>query len=491
MMGTPHYMSPEQCRGAGQVNDRSDVYSLGLMLYQMTTGRLPFSAEGLGEIIAHHMFQPAAPPRDLNPAIPAGLDALIRRMLAKDPAERPAMADVVRELGAAPIPSQSRQAMQRSAPAASQGAVPSTLGGAAAQVDRPAPGKRGVLVGAVAAVALLGAGGGLWVARKGASSSSVPGRPAQSDPPAPVSPRAGRPSLPPIPPGMVDLLHSTPSALVVSSAATNKKFRAEGMLDGDLETAWNSRSGDLVGATIEFTVPEAARIRRIELTAGFLKQDHDGDLFVLNHRVRQVEVLRGSESFGTFTLDPEDRSLQGISLDRPGQPPGQPGGTYRLVVRETVPGSRKSWREICISELRVLGVLGPGMAAQQLTPTVSVRPPQGVDGTEDDLAASVQVKVEAIEKRTDSRGKKWYDFALWLDMPAARKAEVRAVSYRFPKETMPKNPLKVATRPDQDFRVAYYGWGCIRGVVIELERKDGKISRLKEETDMCQILGWD
>jgi serine/threonine protein kinase len=56
IMGTPHYMSPEQCRGAGTVDARSDIYSLGCILFEISCGRPPFVAEGAGEILGAHQF---------------------------------------------------------------------------------------------------------------------------------------------------------------------------------------------------------------------------------------------------------------------------------------------------------------------------------------------------------------------------------------------------------------------------------------------------
>jgi len=89
ILGTPHYMSPEQCEGAREVDARSDLYSLGCMVFQMVTGRLPFHSAGIGGLIGMHLH--VAPPtlRSIRPDLPAELDALVGRLLAKAPEDRP------------------------------------------------------------------------------------------------------------------------------------------------------------------------------------------------------------------------------------------------------------------------------------------------------------------------------------------------------------------------------------------------------------------
>ncbi len=100
IMGTPIYMSPEQCRGSGGVDDRSDVYSLGVLFYNMLAGQPPFDGEGMGEILGKHMYE-APPPLDkLVLQLPPRLVALIHSMLHKDRHARPAMRHVVVELEA-------------------------------------------------------------------------------------------------------------------------------------------------------------------------------------------------------------------------------------------------------------------------------------------------------------------------------------------------------------------------------------------------------
>ncbi len=87
MMGTPSYMSPEQCQGI-ELDGRSDIYSLGVILYEMVTGQLPFESRTPTEAIFKHISTPPSPPQDIYPELPDELNAIILRCLAKKPAER-------------------------------------------------------------------------------------------------------------------------------------------------------------------------------------------------------------------------------------------------------------------------------------------------------------------------------------------------------------------------------------------------------------------
>lgn len=98
MMGTPLYMSPEQCRNASDVDDKADVYSLGVMLYRMLAGKPPFSAPGTGELMAMHIYMQPPPLEAAEPSLPKSLVELVHRMLAKNRTERPTMAQVAAEL---------------------------------------------------------------------------------------------------------------------------------------------------------------------------------------------------------------------------------------------------------------------------------------------------------------------------------------------------------------------------------------------------------
>jgi eukaryotic-like serine/threonine-protein kinase len=87
IVGTAQYLSPEQARGAA-VDQRSDIYSVGIVLYELLTGRLPFTGETPLEIAMKHLSEVPKPPSELRPDVPADVDMVVLRALAKDPEDR-------------------------------------------------------------------------------------------------------------------------------------------------------------------------------------------------------------------------------------------------------------------------------------------------------------------------------------------------------------------------------------------------------------------
>ncbi len=219
VMGTPMYMSPEQCRGAGHVDQRSDVYALGCMVFALASGAPPFDAEGAGEIIAMHLREPAPLLSSRAPGIPPELDALVMRCLAKDPAQRYASGTELAAAIGALLGTTSNvglvstaasgsllpraHAMSATTLSSATGVTPTglTSGGTGAP---PARSRGGLIAavavvlvgGGVAAAVVLGGGGKGEVAREG-SATTPPAAPAV--PAAPAAPATGSAAVAAVP----------------------------------------------------------------------------------------------------------------------------------------------------------------------------------------------------------------------------------------------------------------------------------------------------
>jgi phosphate/phosphite/phosphonate ABC transporter binding protein len=97
VLGTPHYMSPEQARGQTQVGPEADLWAVGVILYQIATGRRPFPGENYNETLANILTREPAPAREARPELPAALEPILRRSFARDPARRFRTADELRD----------------------------------------------------------------------------------------------------------------------------------------------------------------------------------------------------------------------------------------------------------------------------------------------------------------------------------------------------------------------------------------------------------
>jgi eukaryotic-like serine/threonine-protein kinase len=186
VLGTPQYMSPEQCESKGPIDARSDVYGLGVLLYQMVAGRLPFDGRTMGDILVQHVSQPPPPIRPSSPRVPAALEAVILRCLAKRPEDRPAS---MKELRAA---------------------LKESVAHLTRQAEQPPPraARRTALLGAFVAVAAGLAAGGVVLLRHDAQPAAPPPpRVVVAAPDAARAPlAAAAPPAPPAPPPVVQPL---------------------------------------------------------------------------------------------------------------------------------------------------------------------------------------------------------------------------------------------------------------------------------------------
>jgi serine/threonine-protein kinase len=208
LMGTPAYMSPEQCMGRPDLDHRTDLYSLGCILFHVLCGRPPFTTtQGAGVMIAAHLRDPAPDPRSLDPAIPAALAAITLRLLEKDPGARYQSAAEVRAAliaaGAdAPATRPPQSQLAYGATLAAPGTALTTASGSAAEaIAAPPPRTRsrarylvvGGLVGAGAVVAAV-------LVSTTSSTSSPPPPPAAIAAPSPANPPPALPAPSPPPP---------------------------------------------------------------------------------------------------------------------------------------------------------------------------------------------------------------------------------------------------------------------------------------------------
>src|SRR5579859_2766519 len=99
LLGTPSYMSPEQARGDKALDAGTDIYSFGVVIYELIVGRVPFSADTPYAVIHDHIFTPLPSPRSLNPDVPASVEPILTKALAKDRADRyPTVGEMVADL---------------------------------------------------------------------------------------------------------------------------------------------------------------------------------------------------------------------------------------------------------------------------------------------------------------------------------------------------------------------------------------------------------
>lgn len=187
------------------------------------------------------------------------------------------------------------------------------------------------------------------------------------------APVADAPAPPDASAPLTELLHAVPATVRVSSKVKNKAIKPQHLVDRDLQTAWNSMTGDLHGAWVEVEVPEGATVEELRLTVGHTGTGKKGeDYFAMNPRIRRVIVTADGAEQPPIELDPALRALQTIKVHAT--------TSVRVTVEAYVLGAKKAWREIAISELEAWGTPPPGLGppTKALVPTVEVgEPPDG------------------------------------------------------------------------------------------------------------------
>lgn len=192
----------------------------------------------------------------------------------------------------------------------------------------------------------------------------------------------------------INLSTSLPTTIAVSSTVDNAAIKPEHIADGKLDTAWNSRTGDLA-PHVMIRVPATAKVTSIKLTAGFTKVDKKlGDLFTMNPRIKKVRVTSRTIA-KDFDLDIANRGLQELKIDLP-------GGDIDIAVVASEPGTKKTWREISISELEVWGTTTTAVKAQK--PAIRMRSLDAMPSLSKAECAKLVGKLDGKVTSTDQLG---------------------------------------------------------------------------------------
>jgi serine/threonine-protein kinase len=259
VFGTPHYMSPEQCAGTG-VDHRTDLYAVGVILYEMATGAVPFDADNLMGILTKHLYENPIPPHELPPPVnvPPALEAVILKCLTKKPEQRyQTMAELLDDLEAVEVgltPKAVVDQVERNTHAGqtttgpdltASGRVTVGLG----QPQDAIPGRRRMVPMVIGGLLLVAIGGGA-AALLGGRGQEQPQHVVKPAADAPAQPQAPQPAAPePTQP-------AAPSAPVAPAAEVTIRSQPNG--------AEVYRDNDLVGNT-PFTLQKPKDAERVEL----------------------------------------------------------------------------------------------------------------------------------------------------------------------------------------------------------------------------------
>jgi len=307
VMGTPTYMSPEQCEGKRNIDARADVYSLGVMLYEMLTGKVPFTGEGYGEVIMQHITRKPERPTAIRRSIPPAIEAIVLHALEKKRDERFASMEhfiaalreperFLRDRGsfegprsrrATTVPGR-RSVVDAHAPTVDQ--RPTTLGHSAAELRVQRHRSRApVIVGSAVTVLLLLAGGALLF-RSEEREEPTAVHPVPLPPPGPAPAPTPTPVVQPVP------IPATVTVTVIS-----RPPGADLIVEGQVR-----------GRTpVSLSVEKADRMLDLALQLDGYKPE-----------VKRVQLLRDAEL--EVTLEKRTPHARHLRSERPAQPVGEP-----------------------------------------------------------------------------------------------------------------------------------------------------------------------
>lgn len=343
VLGTPQYMAPEACESKQDIDHRSDIYALGILLFQMLCGQVPFDGNTMGEVLVKHVGQPPPAPRGFNPAIPPSVEQIILRCLAK---KRDARFGTMKELRAALLDSDKYLASSPPVMPSSSSASANTVFGSQ-QMAAQAPPARG----APPPGAPPPANGGGNHPRPGAH---------QAHAPAYQPPAAGAPRHNAMPPG------AAPPAVSPGQLATSAPPAKTVMLgDGQAPLPLAPPPPSLLNAPMVGTAPASAKTAFIPAQSGALPEappanGSGGPVGPAGAAAKTAFMDGGALSIGQAPEMPQ-RTISAVPDMNPPAPP-----VNMTMVIGTPEGysdkpPRKAWPMV-VGLLSVLAVVGAGVA---------------------------------------------------------------------------------------------------------------------------------
>jgi serine/threonine-protein kinase len=326
VIGTPHYMSPEQCLGE-ELDGRSDVYSLGVVLYEMLSGVAPFRGNTSREIITKHISQPPPPLSSLRNELSPEIESVVHQALAKDREARPQFAGILAKAltnaialstptatrpvtpaqpmtppGGVRTPSHPNPVFHPPTPATPIPAY-QPLPPGYVEPHKPTPRKRGwflpFLIGGILAFVVLFfilLVIGLMVEESGKNNITPTVTPPaiSSDPPASVSPD----NL-----NTVPVATTGPVKIIANASSSRADFRGirygpDQALDGSMLTAWiEGAQGPGEGEWIQFDFSREVRLKRMLIAPGYFKSE---EIWAKNNRLSEVTLVFSDGSTRQF-----------------------------------------------------------------------------------------------------------------------------------------------------------------------------------------------